>query len=333
MASTGNQYINTGFNPKYNTRLVMDVSDVTGTAVMLCGARGTASATDSTQFAIYRPDTTQIRSDYFGTNSSTTISDTTSRTTIDKNGNVVTLWGKTITNTAVSSGQCNYPIYLFALNSAGSVTLPTSFKLYSCKIYDGNTLVRDFIPCKSPKGIVGLYDVVNNVFYGDGNKFIAGSPVYRITATPLSAARYGLAATSVGDYALFGGGYASGSYSRVVDAYDKSLVQTIPTTLYEYSTDLAASSIGNYAIFAGGRGGYYSSYSNELYSGSIYNNSLTRTTFSNIDAGGVSLSGASNDTYAIFAGGYDYDANAINNGVTAFNTSLTRTHTTLNTGR
>jgi hypothetical protein len=40
------------------------------------------------------------------------------------------------------------------------------------------------------------------------------------TATPLSVARDGLAATSVGDYALFGGGSTDGSSrSATVDVY------------------------------------------------------------------------------------------------------------------
>jgi len=46
-------------------------------------------------------------------------------------------------------------------------------KIYSCKIYDGENLVRDFIPCYKKEGnVTGLYDIVNDVFYpnqGTGN--------------------------------------------------------------------------------------------------------------------------------------------------------------------
>lgn len=38
-------------------------------------------------------------------------------------------------------------------------------KLYSMQIYNGNTLVRDFVPCINPSGVVGLYDLANNAFY------------------------------------------------------------------------------------------------------------------------------------------------------------------------
>ena len=70
------------------------------------------------------------------------------------------------------------------------------------------------------------------------------------TITPLSQARRYLAATSIGDYALFGGGY--GPYSNVVDAYDTSLVRTTPTPISQAMHRLAATSIGDYALFGGG---------------------------------------------------------------------------------
>lgn len=44
----------------------------------------------------------------------------------------------------------------------------------------------------------------------------------RTTPTPLSAAIWYLAATSVGNYALFGGGYNSSTYYNTVDAYTVS---------------------------------------------------------------------------------------------------------------
>ena len=83
------------------------------------------------------------------------------------------------------------------------------------------------------------------------------TPLTRTTPTALSKARYGLAATSVGDYALFGGGYAS-SYSNVVDAYNTSLTRSTPTALSKARSYLAATSVGDYALFGGGYTGSYS---------------------------------------------------------------------------
>ena len=69
----------------------------------------------------------------------------------------------------------------------------------------------------------------------------------------LSAARQYLAATTVGNYGLFGGGYGSSSTS-VVDAYDTSLTRTSPTALSAARQYLAATTVGNYGLFGGGYG-------------------------------------------------------------------------------
>lgn len=68
----------------------------------------------------------------------------------------------------------------------------------------------------------------------------------------LSVARHLLAATTVGDYALFGGGYSNGR-SSTVDAYSTSLTRTTPTSLSVSRDDLAATTVGNYALFGGGQ--------------------------------------------------------------------------------
>lgn len=50
-------------------------------------------------------------------------------------------------------------------------------KLYRCKCIKGGSLVRDFIPAvRNSDGVIGLIDVVNNVFYGnsDSGTFVAG---------------------------------------------------------------------------------------------------------------------------------------------------------------
>ena len=51
--------------------------------------------------------------------------------------------------------------------------------LYYFKLFVEGTLVRDLIPCKNSNNVVGMYDVVNNVFYTspNGNAFVAGPAV------------------------------------------------------------------------------------------------------------------------------------------------------------
>ena len=53
-------------------------------------------------------------------------------------------------------------------------------KMYYCKIWDGDTLIRDFMPCyRKADGVIGMYDRVNNKFYknaGSGS-FAKGTDV------------------------------------------------------------------------------------------------------------------------------------------------------------
>jgi hypothetical protein len=79
----------------------------------------------------------------------------------------------------------------------------------------------------------------------------------------LSVARNSLAATTVDNYALFGGGQAVpylGSITEslchnTTDAYDGDLVRTTPTALSVGRGSLAATTVGDYALFGGGQTG------------------------------------------------------------------------------
>lgn len=57
--------------------------------------------------------------------------------------------------------------FIFGMNANGTGSYKSSFKLYSFKIYDNGTMVRDFVPCKNASGVFGLYDIVNEQFYAN----------------------------------------------------------------------------------------------------------------------------------------------------------------------
>ena len=56
-----------------------------------------------------------------------------------------------------------YNAYIFSINNNGSALninqANLTMKLYSLKIWDDGTLVRDFIPCVTEDGEAGLYDI------------------------------------------------------------------------------------------------------------------------------------------------------------------------------
>ena len=74
-------------------------------------------------------------------------------------------------------------------------------------------------------------------------------PKWEISSpTSLGGTRSDLVATSVGNYALFGGGY-TGSYIGGVNAYDTSLTRTTQTGLSQARELLAATNVGSYAKY------------------------------------------------------------------------------------
>ena len=71
----------------------------------------------------------------------------------------------------------NSNLMLFTQRADG--TSCVTMLLYSFTIADGGAIVRDFVPCKTSDGEIGLWDKVNDRFYGSAGTgtFIAGPEV------------------------------------------------------------------------------------------------------------------------------------------------------------
>lgn len=69
-----------------------------------------------------------------------------------------------------TSNTC--PTYMFARYCPGSMNYAT-MRMYSCKIWEGDSLVKHIIPCyKKSSGAIGAYDIIKQEFYtnsGTGN--------------------------------------------------------------------------------------------------------------------------------------------------------------------
>lgn len=167
LESSGTQYINTGFNPNYNTRVVLD-ADILNNNGFLLGSRHSSSANStSNNFAITYSSTTKVRTDFGGNEGYITVSSVLGRHIIDKNKKVTTYGGVSYTSTPVNATfQSNYPLYLLTVNTAGTIRSDgISAKIYSCQIYDNDVLVRDYVPVKDGTGERYLYDLVNGMPY------------------------------------------------------------------------------------------------------------------------------------------------------------------------
>lgn len=164
--SSGTQYINTGFKPNQNTRCVMDIENLSSAQAAFFGARASQTAASFTYFSL---TATTGRSDYGSSKQSMSFTNTVGRYTVDQNKNVCTANGVTATGTA-NTFQLTNNLYLMAVNQADAAIQNAKLKLYSAKVYDNGTLVRDFIPCKNASGTIGLWDNVNSVFYANAGK-------------------------------------------------------------------------------------------------------------------------------------------------------------------
>ena len=159
----GKQYIDTGFKPDTNTRadIRFDVESVPKIWESVFGSRQSASAKKF--YIVYN---------FTGKKWSCNIAATTAWEpsspaalgshffSIDKT--TFTLDGVSQTLSATPFDK-TYNAYVFSINNNGSALnisqANLTMKLYSLKIWDDGTLVRDFIPCVTEDGEAGLYDI------------------------------------------------------------------------------------------------------------------------------------------------------------------------------
>jgi hypothetical protein len=155
------QYIDTGFVPDNNSRVVADFAltdDVTPNRIFGCRVSMTDRAFT---FAVSGGEW------HFGYGSShsTDVQIDTQRHIADLNKNALSLDGNVLYTAEESEFVGTYSICLGAVKTTRMYLGRVRF--YSCQIYDNGTLVRDFVPCISADGEAGMWDKVNNQFYGN----------------------------------------------------------------------------------------------------------------------------------------------------------------------
>ena len=175
--SSRKQYFKTGFFPNQDSRVVMDVQALSEDTNPFFGSR--VGDHTSNSFIFWCMGKTSVRSDYSTNHAFMSITNTQVRVIIDKNMNV-TQFGSVSTTQDYEIFSIPYEMTLLAVNESDGVDPRLlSARLYACKIYDNGTLVRDYIPCKDPDGVVCLYDRVAQeyVYNAGGGTFTAGADI------------------------------------------------------------------------------------------------------------------------------------------------------------
>ncbi len=175
-------YIDTGFKPNQNTRVVMDVT-VQDTREYWCGVWDTTDW-HNRAFA-FGNDNTGVYTAFVKTgksnNGTTGALVANGRHVLDFDKGVFKVDGATHTSRSAGGEvyQWIYPLYLFAQNRTGSAFAhgdQGTIRFHSCQIYDNGTLVRDYIPAKNGTTF-GLYDKVGGAFAalaGSGAGLVGG---------------------------------------------------------------------------------------------------------------------------------------------------------------
>ena len=157
--SDGTTYIDTGFKPNNNTRVVFEGYNNSTSSGWIFGAW---KAVNSQMFCASALSTYNI---CYGTKIWANATMPVGPISIDINKNAYTYNGVSGT-LSEQTFSCDYSMYLFHINAAGTVSTGSfNGRIYSVKIYDNGTLVRDFIPAMNASGEVGLYDLKNDVWY------------------------------------------------------------------------------------------------------------------------------------------------------------------------
>lgn len=179
--STGTQHIDTAFVPDQDTKVLMNVNITSLPYCRLYGAYSGASWTVSSYGAYFNAYGNTFWVNY---NSDTNIPDSGIQANVDckiyqdKNKFYVNDTLK-YTLDAQNAFTPARTMYLMALNRDNE-TRKGEFKLYDCKIWDNDTLVRDYVPCyRKSDNAIGLYDLVYGIFHENAGTgvFLKGNDV------------------------------------------------------------------------------------------------------------------------------------------------------------
>lgn len=177
------QYIDTGVKPSgQNTKIIADVQALGTYPEAVFGSRNSGGASASQNYTLFAIDSSGFRFDYMGS-TRTINTDMSNRHTIEVGPGYFDIDGTRSTFSKVNRTN-SYPLYLTSVNSSGVYDRRAHIRIYGCKIYDGDTLIHDYIPYKSGE-TPGLWDSIEREFKSSQStlEYVAGPVLAKVTWT------------------------------------------------------------------------------------------------------------------------------------------------------
>lgn len=161
-----NSYINTDFIPNSDSRAVLKVINTLYNSTRAAFTFGSRIDITSQAFYTYMYKSNLKWCGNWDSNSDNiTTSELGPDGIIDFNKNILSINNKIVKEFNNVTWQGTKPVFIFGVNTNGSLDYQQgTYKLFYCKLYDNNTLVRDYYPC-SCNGEYGLWDRVELKFY------------------------------------------------------------------------------------------------------------------------------------------------------------------------
>lgn len=178
-------YIDTGFKPNQDTRIIAEMQCVTSTNYNQHFGCGQWDNYNGIRVGYEVGITGTLHVKYGTKNGWTVYSNITgdlNKHTYDWNKNEFYVNNTLIGSVAYDNFQTTDNLGIFFViegNVEPSSEGVLEGRVYSFKIYDDGTLVRDLVPCIDPNNVVGMYDIFGGVFYSsaNGDTFVAGPTV------------------------------------------------------------------------------------------------------------------------------------------------------------
>lgn len=154
-------------------RLFIDFSFVSastaasqGETLFTCTMTQSSSSTGSRSFQAYHlfANKFSVRA---GSNSFTFDTENDERHTIDCNIKTAVLSVDEIQSSFARGSTTVTSFVPYIFSTPPNAVYSAEAKVFSCRMYSNDVIVRDFVPCIDPSGTVGLYDLVYGKFYAN----------------------------------------------------------------------------------------------------------------------------------------------------------------------